>query len=280
MNSLEKNGQIKVVEFWDDRWYGIEQNGEKVWIASVTTQLGIEEKPMLARWRGDLGNREADLRSLDAANRGKRIHHAWYMYLMGGAVVYNPWESPNYSDTQLEELKKEKNGLLFILQSQDEMLQVWKLQQWFELVHPQPLHCEQVVYDIPLNIAGTLDVSFFIEKGKYPVNGRNGLEIPVSGIYIADLKTGKYLDDSFWNQVGAYSKAYKTMGFGKPDGGLILHTGASTRTGIEGFSCPVRTKEELEKDFEGFQILSKAWMLRHAGDAPKAFKFPSLLQRS
>lgn len=270
--------QIKMISYFNDHIYKITDNGKDYYLPSVTTKLGIEKKPNLDRWRGDLGNREADLRMYEAAERGTRIHYAWFVYVMGGTVIYNPWQHPNYTDHEIQELKQ-KSLHFMILTNQDEMLQLWKLQRFFESVNPIVKHAEMMVYDLSLGIAGTLDNALFIEKGTYDVNGSKKLVVPVSGLYIADLKTGKVVDDTVWNQLAPYAKAYQSMGHGEPVGAIVLHTGSTVKSGIPGLSVPLRTADQLEHDFLIYQKISDIWQERNPNFGPDIFEFPSLITR-
>ena len=49
------------------------------WINAETTEI-----------ERDIGNREADLRSKEAADRGSRVHHACQSLMEGGRVIFNP----------------------------------------------------------------------------------------------------------------------------------------------------------------------------------------------
>lgn len=274
---MESQTEVKLIQFFDEHFYQIKIHEFSHWIASVTTKLSVEDKPFIGRWRGDIGNREADMRMNEAGQRGKRIHFAWWVFITGGTVLYNPWERPNYTEQEIEKLKSE--GIVFVLNSQDEMLQLWKLQRFFQIVNPKILHAELIVYSIKNDIAGTMDNAFFIEKGTYDVSGRQKLMIPKSGIYVADLKTGKSFDEAMWNQIAPYAKCYEEMGHGKVDGGIIIHTGASTKSGIVGLSIPLRTAEELEHDFIIYQKISDIWKERHPTYGPDIFQFPSMIKK-
>lgn len=273
--------EVKMASWFDEHHYKITKEGQEFYIPSVTTKLSIESKYALSRWRGDLGNREADLRMYEASNRGKRIHHSLNVFLLGGPVVYNPWEAPLYSEEEIKNMASNANGIYFVLKAQDEMMDVWKLQQFFDVVKPKIIASEQIVYSIEDDIAGTLDVALFIEKGTYPVNGSKGLVVPESGIYIGDLKTGKTVDTSYWNQLAAYQCAYEKKEKQKTSGCLILHTGSTMRSGIPGFSALLKDSVTMkaERHLETFFDISKVWKARNPNDGPTAFKFPSLIQR-
>lgn len=53
---------------------------------SVTTVLAILRKPGLERWRGRLGNEEADRISEEAKHYGSGLHDAWHRLLVGGEM--------------------------------------------------------------------------------------------------------------------------------------------------------------------------------------------------
>lgn len=264
--------------WFDDRWYKIKIEKEHRYIASVTTKLSVERKEGIDRWRGDVGNREADLRMNEASHRGKRIHYAWWVYVMGGTIAYNPWEAPIYTDEEIGKMKA-ATPYFMVLSSQDEMLQLWKLQRFFEAVNPKVLHAELIVYSIEDDIAGTMDNAFMIEKGTYPVNGARGLVIPKTGIYVTDLKTGKFLDDHVWRQLAPYAVAYAKMGHGEAEGGLVLHTSATTRSGIQGLAVLSQSAEELKEDFEDYKHLAAIWKKNNPNAGPMVFEFPSLIRR-
>lgn len=271
--------EIQTALFYDDRGYRIKfKDGTVFECASVTTKLGIEEKPFLLKWYANLGWDEARRQLHESQDRGKRIHFALYCYLMNGVVVYNPWQMPLYTEDQIAKLKNE-NPYFMVLKNQDEMIAMWKLQQFFEKVNPKILSTEETVWSQEHGIAGTLDMVLMIEKGTYDVNGSKKLIIPETGAYIGDLKTGSMVSESAWAQISAYKVAYEGLSGLKTKGGLVLHTSSSNRSGIEGLGVPLKTTEELNDDFKIFKSLSYVWDQRNPNFTLKAFSFPSLIQR-
>lgn len=265
--------------WWDDRFYRVKEEGLEYIIPSVTTKLGIEDKPFLYRWYADQGWDAARKKMHEAQERGVRIHYAWYVFLMGGVVIYNPFQRPNYSEEQIKALQSEHNGLIAILNDQSEMLALWKLQRFYEVTKAKIVELEMTVYSIKEDIAGTLDNVFFFEKGTYDVNGSKGLVIPESGVYICDLKSGNQVSESAWAQIAAYERAYVAMGKTVPKGGIVMHTNASTRKGIEGFSAELLTSEELKFHYKIYQHLSEVWKARNPKLGIKAFQFPTLITK-
>jgi hypothetical protein len=272
-----------MIEWYSDHWYKITVPGveildpwNEIYIPSVTTKLNIIAKPFLAKWRGDVGNREADMRVFEASERGVRIHNAWYTLTTGGAVLFNPVNRPNYSTDQIDALSLDFGGNIAVVKYQDEMVDVWKLERWIEAVKPVISASELPVYSLKTMDAGTVDNVMEIEAGKYMVDGAKALELP-AGKYVVDLKSGKQVDDNAFLQTAAYSKCYEEMTGEEIMGTLILHTGASTKKGIEGLSTLYRTKEELQGDFEDYRLAAQLWERKNRDAKPRTFLFPALL---
>lgn len=276
---MENNKEVPTAMWFDDRFYKVKQNGQEHIIASVTTKLGIEDKPFLYRWYAELGWDQARKKLHEAGERGKRIHYAWYIYLMGGVVLYNPWNKPEFSDDEIKKYSDENNGLISVLGDQSEMCAAWKLQQFFERSKAVIKDLEMNVFSVNDDIAGTLDNAFFLEKGTYDVNGAKGLVVPESGVYICDLKSGNQVSESAWAQIAAYERAYISMAKSMPKGGIILHTSASTKKGIPGFSAELKRSDELIPHYEIYQHLSAVWKARNPNMGPVAFSFPTVIKK-
>ena len=277
---MTTEAKVKLVEWFDERFYRLdyEEEGEQkvTYIPSVTTKLGIIAKPFLAHWRGDIGNREADLRVWEAGERGTRIHHSWYTLTTGGAVIYQPYQRPNYTQSEIDLITSEYVGNVAIVRYQDEMYDIWKLERWLEIVNPVFKASELTVYSLEDKDAGTLDNLLEIAEGDYMVNGAKPLHIP-GGLYVLDLKSGKFVDYQAFMQTAPYANCVKKMGLGEPIGTLILHTQASTRKGIEGLATILRSKEEMEQDYQDYRLASALWERKNANAKPTIFEFPALI---
>lgn len=273
--------EIKQVSWFDDHFYKIDlvdgDKSETRYLPSTTTKLGVVSKPQLARWRGDIGNREADIRMNDASRRGVRIHHACWTYSQGGAVIYNPFERPNYTKEELNEIVEKHNGLFIVLEDQGEMWDVYKFKTLIELLSPEILGAEKIVYSLKHSEAGQVDYVLKVKKGEYEINGvKTDLE---EGVYIADLKTGKVIDDCAFMQIADYASMWHECGGEEPIGGLIIHTGATTKKGIAGLKVILRNKEEMIQDYEDFRHVSAVWERQNKNKQPKIFDFPSLITK-
>lgn len=277
INDTEKRPSISVrmCEWFDDHFYRIEfDNGDVKYYPSYTTKLGCAPKPFLARWRGDVGNREADMRMYDASNKGKRVHYACSLLLDGGIIIYNPHTHPNYSKEAISKMQEGCDREIFILQDQDEQYQVSKFFRWIKIVNPEIVSRDMIVADHEYQEAGTLDFLFKIKAGEYYVSGKKPVIIPQDGLYVADLKTGSDVWDEYYMQIAGYAKAY---GIEQIAGGMIIHTNAKTKTGIEGLSTTVRTLDEMKHDYEGFRHIAAIWDRQNPNPIPQMIEFPTLL---
>lgn len=272
------NGEAVLVEWFSEHWYKITLNGITHYLPSVTTKLGIVDKPFLAQWRGDIGNREADQRVYEAGQRGKRIHWAYEVALKGGVVVYDPWQTPVFTEEGIAALKIEHKGNVSILRTQDEMVQMWKLQRQFEALHSFVVGVEEKVYDIANKDAGTIDNILFIDEGDYLVSGSKPIHLQ-GGLYINDLKTGKVVDENTWLQLAAYGKMWEDSHGMKIAGALITHTSATIKGGIAGLKTMVRDRQTLlEKDYIDYRHAAALWERNHADDKPETYEFPATIQ--
>lgn len=273
--------EVQMIEWFDSHFYKIKYQLDGAadvveYLPSVTTKLNIIAKPFLAQWRGDIGNREADMRVFESSERGVRIHHAWYTLTTGGVVLYQPFQHPNYTLEEIEQIKEANLGNVAIVKFQDEMYDVYKLSKWLKVVKPTILHSEKIVYSVNNRDAGTVDNIFGIEEGDYEINGKKPIHIP-KGIYVVDLKSGKVVDDNAFMQTAVYAACAEEMGLGEINGTLILHTGSSMKTGIEGLATLYRSKEEMGKDYQDYRLAAALWERKNADMKPKVFEFPSLL---
>ena len=269
--------EIKQISWFDSRYYRIDFGNNRIeYYPSVTTKLNAEAKPFLARWRGDIGNREADIRMRESADRGSRIHYGWYLMTTKGAVIYNPFQNPNYTKEQVQEIESKANGIL-ILENQDEMYDIYKLQEWHKIVQPKIEASELIVYSQKNKEAGQLDSLMYIKEGKYKINGATEVHI-AEGLYVADLKTGKSMPDSAFMQISSYAACFMEMTKQKIAGGIVIHTGSKTKTGIEGLSTFVKTIDELKTDFENYRAVANVWERLFSNSQPKIFTFPSLIK--
>lgn len=275
---------IKLIEWFDDHFYKIQLDEEKdgqiltntFYLPSVTTKLQAAPRPFLARWRGDVGNREADLQMFDGANKGSRIHYAALkVYLAGGAVIYNPIQHPNFTPAAIAEIAAKVGREVFILQNQDEIWQIEKFRRWMNIVQPEILGIEDIVYDLIHKEAGTRDLFLKIKAGEYAISGMKPVVLP-EGYYIADLKSGKQVNDEAYWQTADYAKMSEVGGI-KIAGTLIIHTNAKTKSG---FTTHIRLGEQLEDDYQTFRHVAAVWENQNRDLQPDLLEFPNIITKA
>ena len=246
------------------------------YLPSVTTKLGAVAKPFLTMWYGDLGTREAQLRKMEAAERGSRIHYAWQMYTQGGIVVFNDERRPVYTYQQLQEMDKQYEGRMAVLRSQDEMYDMTKLEKFYAAIKPQEMLAEHTLHSLSGRDAGTCDNVFSIEGGLYKIAGSQLLELP-KGRFIFDLKTGKQIGRDARMQVSRYAKMHEEMGLGPITGALIGHTQATTRTAIEGFTTIYIPRDQIEVLNDDYQHVAHMWNREFGTMKPTVFDIPTII---
>ena len=275
----EKKVEIKLCEFFEEHWYRVCLSDYSTdYYPSVTTKLSIIDKPGLRRWYASLGEREARKRTTEAADKGSRIHHAAQIMAQGGAVIYQPIRHPNYDGEELFKLKKKYKDL-YILEHQDEMLDVWKIKQFFAKVNPLIIGTEVIVYSVTNKEAGTIDLIFRI-KEDCEIEGVNKEPLKLEkGIYIGDYKSGNLYDEARM-QVSTYgamlvemSAEYKR----EIKGALLIHTGSKSRTGIPGLEVIKLTLEEMREEYVDFRHTAAMWSRKNKLAMPKLLNFPGLL---
>jgi len=277
--TTEKIPEVKMIEFFDEHWYKVYLPDDKVdYYPSTTTKLSIIDKKGLLRWYASLGEREARKRMTEAADRGSRIHHAAQIMAMGGCVIYQPIQHPNYDGDELFKLKKQYHDL-YILEHQDEMLDVWKIQKFFEKVNPLIIGTEIIVYSTKYREAGTIDLIIKIrEDGVFEGINKEKL-ILEKGVYICDYKSGNLYDEARM-QLSSYGEMFKERSELRNEfkGALIIHTGSKTRTGIPGLTVVKITNEEMKIDYTDYRHTAAMWERKNGIDKkPRLLEFPSLL---
>jgi len=268
---------VKQISWFDDHFYEVTtKDGAVAFLPSVTTILSAIRKPQLERWRGEIGNREADLIMHESADRGSRIHYAWNILSNKGIVIFNPYFKPNYTDHEILALKEKYKNNVVILQKQDEMLALVRLKMWANVTNANFLFSEMIVYSLEKGYAGTLDNIAFIEKGNYEINGSKPLYLE-GGNYLIDLKSGSAVYDEHYIQVSSYKEAVEEMGLLNIAGALIVHTSAQTKKGIEGLATHLVTREEMDTNYKIFLNTFELWKYKNANSKPKVFDFPSMI---
>jgi hypothetical protein len=249
---------VEQIEWFDDRFYRVLAPSGERYYPSVTSILSIVNKPFLSRWRGDVGNYEADRRMNHAAWRGSRIHDAIHQLL-----------SVDKEGRRLTVEMAGQNGHPY---GQDEWLNIMRFKEFYDIFKPDVIGSEVVVYSVLHEFAGTCDLLCNLKAGEYKIGSRTKVQIPEDGLYIGDVKTGKSVDDDYHYQTAAYAFASEEMGFGTPAGTFILHTSAGTNAG---WNVHPRTKEQVSDDIDTFFAAQKVFNSKNPNNSPRFQKMPS-----
>jgi len=170
----------------------------------------------------------------------------------------------------------EKNGVMMVLEEQEEMLQVIKYKRWLDAVQPECVALETIVADSDIESAGTLDRVYHIKGGKYLVAGAKPLDV-IEGLYVIDIKSSSSLDPKFYKQISTYAKMYAKMYNVEFEGGMIIHTNADTKNGIMGLNTKMIDPHEMDEYYQDYLDIYKVWKRNNPTAHPKIFTFPSLL---
>lgn len=275
--------EVKQIDWFDSHWYRIRYlNEEKAeieeYFASVTTKLGVLAKPHLLRWYGEIGYQEARRKTREAADRGTRIHWAWYIYVNNGAIIYNNPQTPAYTREEIEEIYKKFKGNVWILEDQLEHWDFLKLVEMFKRLDPQIVESEKKVFNIEHHEAGTADNLFNIKEGKYEISGATPLSLP-GGMYVGDLKTGAAISNENLMQISAYVYCAESMGYDTFQGALIYHTQGKSKKGIEGLSVTHLTRDEIAQHYADYRDVSRVWERQAKGSKPIIRQLPCLVTR-
>ena len=152
---------------YNDRYHTYHLDGER--LPSVTQILGVIRKPGLEKWRGDLGNAEADRIGREAADFGTRVHSACELIAKGQYDTLGTFDF----DEDLLPFVGEYVG-------------------WFNANVREVLACETRLASVTHRYAGTVDLVAVLMTGETAV---------------IDLKTSSMVDSGFGLQLEAYRRA-------------------------------------------------------------------------
>jgi hypothetical protein len=276
INTDQPNPIIKTVEWFDDRFYKVKlSNGETEYYPSVTTVLEVVNKPFLAHWRGEIGNELADQKMNEAARKGTAIHHACTILAQGGRVDWINSEFPEDIEHEktLARMKYFYGDSFFVFRrTQEDWLHVVRFFRWWTALNPKLVYADHKLYSMKKKVAGTLDFAVEVKEGDYQISGKEPVYLQ-GGIYTVDLKTGKEIHESHFLQVGQYGDMVDVPIVG----GMILHTNAQIRSGIEGVKTYVRTREQIVSDIKDFDAAHALWLRENAAYKPKVMELPTSL---
>ena len=229
---VEREMVIKVSsELYQDMPFSERRMSPEAWIVTLNNRLG-KEKAMakeLAK-AGEIGTQVHDL----------------IEWTLKGELCYEVGPSPRITD---------KAQWAFM---------AWE--DWRRSVKLKPFYVEQVVYSQNYGYAGTLDllceinlselISYYIKKKQEVPDQLTGLsKRQVSALTVCDWKTGRAIYPEAYLQNAAYRQAWREMGQGSPELGLIVRL-PKVETDPE-FEVQVAPMESYS--FEKFRAAYSLW---------------------
>lgn len=276
---------ILQVDFFDNRYYKFTFLNDTVrWIPSVSTKLREWKDDGIDRWRGNVGNEEADRRFEQAGEEGTLVHHACFLLATGGAVLYQPpfYQTVGIKNEAVDNLVKQNELIrkqlkvldipFLTIEDQYRYLQVKLFDGWLKEVKPEVLYAETVVYSLAHDVAGRIDFLFRVKEGEYEIAGAKKVWLP-EGIILPDVKSGSWSDKHLL-QMGAYRVAVEESLGLQVAATVGIHLKAGTNTGL---NTIVRPAKEADIDYESYRNVAAVWDRKNKNKNPKDFKFESVL---
>ena len=277
--------EIKTVAFFDKDRYKISFVGGAVrYIVRVTKKLEEYRDKGIEHYRESVGTEEADMALEEGGTWGTKVHHACFLLATRGAVLFEPpaYETVGIENEEVAALVKQ-NKLVrqqldlqhrphLTIHDQYRFLQCRKFKGWLEIVKPEVLYAETIVYSLTHDIAGRMDFLFRVKGGEYPIAGAKSVTLP-DGIILLDVKTGAW-SDKYWLQMGAYRMAVKESLGIDVVATVGIHLKAATNSGL---NTLIHTAEEADKDLQDFQHVAAIYDRKHKNDTPTEFEFESVL---
>ena len=245
------------------------------YLPSVTTILGVQSKPFLIHWHGEIGNEKAAKIVSEALSKGSNIHEAINMLALGWSVIYKNPKFPNITDAEIKEYSAESETQAHIIYSQDEMLQLYRYKQVIDIIQPEILETEEPVYNLVECYGGTIDQVWNIKQDtEFTINSSRDTTTLKAGKYLVDFKTGKTFDEHDTKiQMSAYAHAHHLNIIGC----LGIHLNSSNKTGLPGVKIYHYDKNNMDSGLDTFNALHKIFMARNSDTFPKNYEIPLII---
>ncbi len=250
-NNLLKLGESKRISFSSDMKqlnfldYRVYQRAEGLFYPSVTSILQYMPKgKFFEEWLKEVGQ-SADVIKNRAAAEGTQTHNIIEQLIAGEEIS---WMN-EYGNAICSE-------------------QVWQMVlrfvDFWKQVKPTPIAVEQFLFSDNRKYAGTVD--FVCEIGEET--------------WIIDFKTSNHLHRTYNLQLASYVAAWEEMGRGKIDKAGILwlkssKRGSSKQKGkFQGKGWELNEVDDLQKNFELFELIYKLYKLDHPEIQPIYLQYP------
>ena len=254
MNILEQNEkkrldfqpQLKQINFLDRRVY---KRSEGVYYPSVTTILQYMPKnKFFESWLKDVGH-NADLIMRRAGKQGTQVHEAAEQLILGNEVSW----MDDYGNAKYSQIVWEM---------------ILKFHDFWTTHKPELISAEEFVWSDEHKYAGTADIVC-------KMNGE---------IWLLDIKTSNSIHKSYDLQLASYAKA-----LGESKGVNIERTGiiwlkaqsrgpSKQKNVIQGKGWKLLQIDEIDKNFELFQMIYKLYSLENPNTEPIYNSYPTTLK--
>ena len=243
---LDFNPDLQQINFLDRRVY---KRGEGVYYPSVTTILQYMPKnKFFETWLKDVGH-NADLIMRKAGKEGTQVHEAVEKLVKGEEVSW----MDNYGNAKYSQIVWEM---------------ILKFYDFWTTHTPELISTEEFVWSDVHRYAGTAD-----------------LVVKMDGeIWLLDLKTSNSLHKSYDLQLASYAKALEESKGIKIQRTGIIWLKASTRSAsnkkgvYQGKGWQIKTIDEIDKNFELFQMIYKLYSLENPVTEPIYNSYPTTLK--
>lgn len=245
-NRLNFNPELRQINFLDRRVY---KRSEGVYYPSVTTILQYMPKnKFFESWLKDVGH-NADLIMRKAGKEGTQVHDAAEKLIKGQEITWmDEYGNARYSQIVWE--------------------MILKFYDFWTTYKPELICAEEFVWSDEHRYAGSAD-----------------LVVKMDGeIWLIDIKTSNSIHKSYDLQLSAYAKA-----LGESKGIEIKRTGilwlkahcrgASKKQGVyQGNGWQIKVIDEIDKNFELFQMIYKLYSLENPTTEPIYQQYPTVLK--
>lgn len=245
-NRLQFDGKLKQINFLDRRVY---QRGEGVYYPSVTTILQYMPKnKFFEMWLKDVGH-NADLIMRRAGKEGTQVHEAIETLLDGEELHWmDDYGNAKYNEKVWEMINK------FV--------------DFWTTCKPELISTEEFVYSDEYRYAGTADLVCKLD----------------GEVWLIDFKTSNSLHKSYDLQLASYAKALKeSKGVEIERTGILWlkssKRGPSKQKGrIQGRGWELKMIDDIEENFELFQLIRKLYNLENPDTEPIYTKYSTVLK--
>ena len=245
-NRLQFDGKLKQINFLDRRVY---QRGEGVYYPSVTTILQYMPKnKFFEMWLKDVGH-NADLIMRRAGKEGTQVHEAIETLLEGEELHWmDDYGNAKYNEKVWEMINK------FV--------------DFWTTCKPELISTEEFVYSDEYRYAGTADLVCKLD----------------GEVWLIDFKTSNSLHKSYDLQLASYAKALReSKGVEIERTGILWlkssKRGPSKQKGrIQGRGWELKMIDDIEENFELFQLIRKLYNLENPDTEPIYTKYSTVLK--